>query len=69
MAQRVKCQPAMPEAQVRSLGRENPMEKGMASHSSAFSWKTPWIEKPGRLQPMGFQSQTEQFQFIYFRSA
>ena len=40
---------------VRSLGREDPLEKEMAPHSSALVWKIPWTEKPGRLQSMGSQ--------------
>ena len=39
----------------RSLGREDPLEKGMASHSSILAWRIPWIEEPGRLQSMGLQ--------------
>ena len=43
----------MQETQVPSLGQEDPLEKGMATHSSILAWKTPWTEKPGRLQSMG----------------
>ena len=43
--------------QVRSLGRENPLEKEMATHSSILTWTIPWTEEPGGLQPMGLQSQ------------
>ena len=39
----------------QSLGREDPMEKGMAIHSSTLAWKIPWIEEGGRLQSMGSQ--------------
>ena len=46
---------AMQETWVRFLGREDPMEKGMATHSSILAWKIPWTEEPGRLQPMGSQ--------------
>ena len=53
--QSVKNQPAMPETQVHSLGREDPLEKGMATHSSILAWKTPWSEEPGGLQSMGSQ--------------
>ena len=53
MAQIVKNLPAMWEMQVRSLGREDPLEKGMATHSSILAWRIPWTEKPGRLQSMG----------------
>jgi len=43
----------MQETQVQSLGQEDTLEKEMATHSSILSWKIPWMEKPGRLQPMG----------------
>ena len=55
MAQTVKCQPAIRETWVLSLGREDPLEKAMATHSSALAWKIPWMEEPGRLQSMGSQ--------------
>ena len=45
----------MRETQVRSLGREDPLEKEMATHSSTLAWKIPWTEKPGRLQSMESQ--------------
>ena len=51
------CLP-MQKTQVRSLGREDPLEKEMATHSSLLVWKIPWTEKPGRLQSMVLQSQT-----------
>ena len=41
--------------QVQSLGWEDPLEKGMATHSSILVWEIPWTEEPGRLQPMGSQ--------------
>ena len=41
--------------QVRSLGREDPLEKEMVTHSSILAWRIPWMEKPGRLQSMGSQ--------------
>ena len=50
MAQTVKRLPAMRETQVQSLGREDPLEKEMATHSSILAWRTPWIEEAGRLQ-------------------
>ena len=53
VAQRVKRLPTMRETWVRSLGQEDPLEKAMAPHSSTLAWKTPWTEKPGRLQSMG----------------
>ena len=45
----------MRETRVRSLGREDPLEKEMATHSSTLAWKIPWKEEPGRLQSMGSQ--------------
>ena len=51
----VKRLPAMLETQVRSLSREDPLEKEMATHSSTLAWKIPWIEEPDRLQSMGLQ--------------
>ena len=51
----VKNLPARQETRVRFLGWEVPLEKGMATHCSILAWRTPWIEKPGRLQPMGSQ--------------
>ena len=41
--------------QVQSLGREDPLEKEMATHSSILAWKIPWTEEPGRLQSLGSQ--------------
>ena len=55
MAQIVKNLPAMWEMQVRSLGREDPLEKGMATHSSILAWRIPRTEEPGGLQSMGSQ--------------
>ena len=55
MAQRLKCLPAMQETQVRSLGRKDPLEKEMATHSRTLAWRIPWREEPGRLQSMGSQ--------------
>ena len=49
VAQMVKNVSAMQETQVRSLGREYPLEKGMATHSSILAWRSPWTEEPGRL--------------------
>ena len=55
VAQMVKNLPTMRETQVRSLGWEDPLEKETATHSSILAWKIPWMEEPGRLQPMGLQ--------------
>ena len=51
----VKHLSAMLETRVRSLGREDPLEKDTATHSSIPAWKIPWTEEPGRLQSMGSQ--------------
>ena len=53
VAQTVKNLPAMQETRVQSLGREDPPEKEMATHSSILAWRIPWTEEPGRLQSMG----------------
>ena len=53
VAQMVKRLPTMRETWVRSLGREDPLEKEMATHSSTLAWKIPWTEEPDRLQSMG----------------
>ena len=50
LAQMVNNLPAMQETGVRSLGREDPLEKGMATHSSILAWRIPWTEEPGGLQ-------------------
>ena len=62
MAQSVKNLPAMQENWVQSLGQEDPLEKGMTTHSSILVWRTPWTEEPGGLQCMRSQRvrQTEQ---------
>ena len=49
----VKNLPAMQETQVQSLGWEDPLEKGMATHSSVLAWRIPWTEEPAGLQSMG----------------
>ena len=55
VAQTVKRLPTMRETRVRYLGREEPLEKEMAIHSSTLAWKVPCTEEPGRLQSMGSQ--------------
>ena len=55
MAQTVKTPPAMQETWVRSLGWEDSMEKGTATHSSILAWKIPQTEAPGRLQSLELQ--------------
>ena len=47
------------EMWVRFLGQENPLEKGMATHSSIVAWRITWTEEPGMLQSMGVQSRTQ----------
>ena len=55
VAQTVKNLPAVQETQVQSLGQEDPLEKGMATHSSILAWRTVWTEETGELQSMGSQ--------------
>ena len=55
VAQMGKSLSAMQETWVRSLSWEDPLEKGMAIHSSILAWRIPWTEEPGRLQSMGSQ--------------
>ena len=52
----VKNLPAMQEPWVQSLGREDPLEEGMATHSSLLVWRIPWTQEPGGVQSMGLQS-------------
>ena len=55
LAQLAKNPPAMQATPVQSLGQEDPLEKGMATHSSILAWKIPWTEEPGGLQSSGLQ--------------
>ena len=55
VAQMVKNLPAMQETWLRSLGREDPLEKEMTTHSSTLTWEIPWTEEPGGLPSMGLQ--------------
>ena len=55
VTQMVKNLPALQETQVRSLGWEDPLEEGMATHPSTLAWRIPGTEEPGRLQSMGLQ--------------
>ena len=55
MAQTVMNLPARQESWVQSLGQEDPLEKGMATHSSILAWRVPWTDDPGRLQSMRSQ--------------
>ena len=52
----VKNPPAMQETWVPSLGREDPLEEGMATHASLLAWRIPWTQEPGGVQSMGSQS-------------
>ena len=56
MVQSVKTLPAMQETSVQSLGWEDSLEEGMATHSSIIAWRTPWTEELGWLQSIGSQS-------------
>ena len=56
VAQRVKNLPAMEETWVQSLGQEDLLEKGMATHSRVLAWRIPWTEEPGRLLSLESQS-------------
>ena len=57
VAQTVKNLPAMQETQIRSLVQEDPMEKGMDTHSSILAWRIPWTEEPGGVlySPWGYK--------------
>ena len=55
VAQTVKNLPAMHEIQVQSLGQEDPLEKGMATHPSILAWRISWTEEPGGLQSKGWK--------------
>ena len=54
VVQWVKNLPSMQETGVRSLGQEDPLEEGMATHASILAWRIPWTEDPGGLQSMGY---------------
>ena len=56
VARMVKNLLAMQETQVQSLGQEDPLEEGMATHSSILAWRIPWTEEPGGLLSTGSQS-------------
>ena len=69
VAQTAKNLPAMQEQQVQSLGREEPLEEGMATHSSILAWRILWTEEPGRLESIGSKREKTgahaSTQFIY----
>ena len=58
MTQMVKNLPAIQETQLCSLDQEDPLDKGMITHSSILAWRIPWTEEPSELQSPGSQSQT-----------
>ena len=64
-AQKVKNPPAMQETWVWSLGQRDPLEEGLAAHSSILAWRIPWTEEPGGLQSMGSQSRTQLRVFLF----
>ena len=66
----VKNLPATQETWVGSLGQEDPLEKGMATHSSILAWRVPWTEEPGRLQLQGHKESdtTERLHFHLYSS-
>ena len=66
VAQTVKSLPTMWKTRVGSLGREDPLEEEIATHSSTVALKIPWMEEPGRLRSMGSQSQTRLSDFTSF---
>ena len=68
VAQLVKNPPAMKETMVQLLGQEDLPEEGMATHSSILAWRIPWTEKPGRLQAMGSQRQTQMNEQAHIRT-
>ena len=59
----------MQETLIQSLGREDPLEKEMATHSSTLAWKIPWTEEPGGLQSMGLQRVRQDWATSYFLSS
>ena len=65
VAQRLKRLPAMWETWVRSLGREDPLEKEMATHSSILAWRVPWMEELGGLQSTG-RTESDTTERLYF---
>ena len=66
VAQVVKNLPAMWETRVQSLGQEDPLEKGKATHSSILIWRIPWTEKPAKLQSSGFQRVRQEWVTNFF---
>ena len=62
VTQRVKNLPAMQETWVQFLGKEDALEKEMATHSTILAWRIPWTDEPGRLQSMGSQESDMTYQ-------
>ena len=58
VAQKVKNLPASWQTRVQPLGWEEPLERGMVTHSNILDWRIPWTEEPGGLPSMGLQSRT-----------
>ena len=58
--------PAMQETKVQSLGQEDPLGKGMATHSSIVAWRVPWTQEPGRWQPMGVTKRWTRLSYQHF---
>ena len=69
VAQMVRNLPAMQKTRVQSLGWEDPLEKGMATHSSILTWRIPWTQEPGGLQSMGSQRADTTEQLTHTHSA
>ena len=69
MVQLVKNPPAMQETGVQFLGQEDPLEEGMATHSSVVAWRSPWTEEPGGLSSMESQEEGMTEQLILFSRA
>ena len=66
VAQTVKRLSTMQDTQVRSLGRKDPLEKEMATHSSTIAWKIPWMEEPDTLQSMGTRTESDTTERLHF---
>ena len=62
VAQMIKNLPVIQETWVQSLGQEDPLEKGMATHSTILAWRIPWTEEPGGLASMGSQESDTAYQ-------
>ena len=65
MAQLVKNLPVIQEIRVQSLGQEDPLEKGMPTHSNILAWRIPWTEESGRLQSMEYFKQSKKIKYFW----